>query len=154
MGRIVNICQVAHNRTDTTVGIGEATATAHASMAALQKRVALLDRQQASRAHDDSKLGIGEANHVPDDIPEKIFPREKSGPRTLTPRNTSRDNFARMESRNPELLSHSDYWRLQAQESRLAAQRLEDPEARADLLAKADEYDRFAACNSEWETRL
>jgi hypothetical protein len=59
-----------------------------------------------------------------------------------------------MESRNPELLSHSDYWRLQAQESRLAAQRLEDPEARADLLAKADEYDRFAACNSEWETRL
>ena len=58
-----------------------------------------------------------------------------------------------MESRNPELLSHSDYWRLQAQESRLAAQRLEDPEARADLLAKADEYDRFAACNREWETQ-
>jgi hypothetical protein len=49
-------------------------------------------------------------------------------------------------------LSHSDYWRLQAQETRLAAQ--EDPEARADLLAKADEYDRLAACNREWETRL
>ena len=43
---------------------------------------------------------------------------------------------------------------LQAQEARLAAQRLEDPVARADLLAKADEYDRFAACNREWETRL
>ena len=51
-------------------------------------------------------------------------------------------------------LSHSDYWRLQAREARLAAQRLEDSEARADLLAKADEYDRFAACNREWETRL
>jgi hypothetical protein len=52
-----------------------------------------------------------------------------------------------MESRKPmpKLLSHSDYWRLQAQEARLAAQRLEDPVARADLLAKADEYDRFAA---------
>jgi hypothetical protein len=51
-------------------------------------------------------------------------------------------------------LSHSDYWCLQAQEARLAAQRIEDPEARADLLAKADEYDQFAACNREWETRL
>jgi hypothetical protein len=50
--------------------------------------------------------------------------------------------------------SHSDFWCLQAQEARLAAQRLEDPGARADLLAKADEYDRFAACNREWETRL
>ena len=59
-----------------------------------------------------------------------------------------------MESRNPKPLSHSDYWRLQAQEARLAAQRLEDPEARADLLAKADEYDRFADCNREWETQL
>ena len=49
-------------------------------------------------------------------------------------------------------LSHSDYWCLQAQEARLAAQRIEDPKARADLLAKADEYDRFAACNREWET--
>ena len=51
-------------------------------------------------------------------------------------------------------LSHSDYWRLQAQETRLAAQRIEDPEAREDLLAKADEYDRLAACNREWETWL
>ena len=51
-------------------------------------------------------------------------------------------------------LSHSDYWRLEAQETRLAAQRIEDPEAREDLLAKADEYDRLAACNREWETRL
>ena len=49
-----------------------------ASMAALQKRVALLDRQQASRAHDDPKLGIGQANHVPMMI-QKRFSREKSG---------------------------------------------------------------------------
>ena len=51
-------------------------------------------------------------------------------------------------------LSHSDYWCLQAQETRLAARRIEATEARADLLAKADEYDRRAACNREWETRL
>ena len=51
-------------------------------------------------------------------------------------------------------LSHSDYWSLQAQEARVAVQRLEAPEARAELLAKADEYDRFAACNREWETWL
>ncbi|MGA9200161.1 MAG: hypothetical protein WBZ67_06620 [Pseudolabrys sp.] len=51
-------------------------------------------------------------------------------------------------------LSHSDYWCLQAQETRLAAQRIEAPEARADLLAKADEYDRLAACNSAWEVEL
>lgn len=51
-------------------------------------------------------------------------------------------------------LSHSDYWSLQAQEARVAVQRLEAPEARAELLAKADEYDRFAACNREWETQL
>jgi hypothetical protein len=51
-------------------------------------------------------------------------------------------------------LIHSDYWRLQAQEARLTAQRLEDPEAKTDMLAKADEYDRLAACNREWDTRL
>ena len=44
-----------------------------ASMAALQKRVALLDRQQASRAHDDPKLGIGQANHVPMIIQKRYF---------------------------------------------------------------------------------
>ena len=49
--------------------------------------------------------------------------------------------------------NHTDFWNLQAQEARQAAQRVENPEA-ADLLAKADEYDRFAACNKEWETRL
>ena len=42
----------------------------------------------------------------------------------------------------PPLLIHSDYWRLQAQDARLTAQRLEGPEAKADMLAKADEYDR------------
>ena len=51
-------------------------------------------------------------------------------------------------------LSHSDYWCLQAQKTRLAARRIEHPEAREDRLAKADEYDRFAACNREWETQL
>jgi hypothetical protein len=49
--------------------------------------------------------------------------------------------------------SHTDFWNQQAQEARQAAQRVENPEA-SDLLAKADEYDRFAACNKEWETRL
>jgi len=49
--------------------------------------------------------------------------------------------------------SHTDFWNLQAQEARQAAQRVENPEA-SDLLAKADEYDRFAACNKEWETQL
>ncbi|MGB8082531.1 MAG: hypothetical protein WCF83_18960 [Pseudolabrys sp.] len=44
-----------------------------------------------------------------------------------------------------KLLSHSDYWRLQAQEARLAAQRADDLETRADLLAMADEYDRRVA---------
>lgn len=51
----------------------------------------------------------------------------------------------------PSHLSHSDYWRLQAQEARLTAQRLEDPEAKAAMLKKADEYDHLAACNSAWE---
>jgi hypothetical protein len=54
----------------------------------------------------------------------------------------------------PSHLSHSDYWRLQAQEARLAAQRLEDPEAKAAMSEKADEYDRFAACNRVWEGGL
>ena len=54
----------------------------------------------------------------------------------------------------PPLLIHSDYWRLQAQEARRTAQRLADPEAKTDMLAKADEYDRLAACNREWDTRL
>ena len=49
--------------------------------------------------------------------------------------------------------SHTDFWSLQGQEARQAAHRVENPEA-ADLLAKADEYDRFAACNREWETQL
>jgi hypothetical protein len=51
-------------------------------------------------------------------------------------------------------LSHSDYWRLQAQEARLTARRLENPEAKAAMLKKADEYDRLAACNSAWEAEL
>ena len=39
----------------------------------------------------------------------------------------------------PSHLSHSSYWRLQAQEARLTAQRLEDPEAKAAMLKKADD---------------
>ena len=54
----------------------------------------------------------------------------------------------------PSHLSHSSYWRLQAQEARLTAQRLEDPEAKAAMLKKADEYDRLAALNSAWEAEL
>ena len=54
----------------------------------------------------------------------------------------------------PSHLSHSSYWRLQAQEARLTAQRLEDPEAKAAMLKMADEYDRLAACNSAWEAEL
>jgi hypothetical protein len=54
----------------------------------------------------------------------------------------------------PSHLSHSNYWRLQAQEARLTAQRLEDAEAKAAMLKKADEYDRLAACNSAWEAGL
>ena len=54
----------------------------------------------------------------------------------------------------PSHLSHSSYWRLQAQEARLTAQRLEDPEAKAAMLKKADDYDRLGACNSAWEAEL
>jgi hypothetical protein len=54
----------------------------------------------------------------------------------------------------PSHLSHSDYWRLQAQEARRTAQRLDDPEVKAAMLKKADEYDRLAACNSAWEAEL
>jgi hypothetical protein len=53
-----------------------------------------------------------------------------------------------------QYLSHSDFWHLQAQKVRLAAQRLEDPEAKADLLANADEYDYLAACNKGKETEV
>jgi hypothetical protein len=46
-----------------------------------------------------------------------------------------------------EYLSHSDFWCLQAQEVRQTAQRLEDPEDKANFLEKADEYDYLATCN-------
>ena len=59
------------------------------------------------------------------------------------------------DSAMPPPLSHSDYWRLQAQEMRLAAQRLEDDrEAKANLLAKANEYDYLAACNKGKEFEI
>ena len=53
-----------------------------------------------------------------------------------------------------QYLSHSDFWYLQAQEVRLAAQRLEDPEAKANLLAKADEYGYLATCNKGKEVEV
>ena len=52
------------------------------------------------------------------------------------------------------LEASSDYWLPASAGTRLAARRIEAPEAREDLLAEADEYDRRAACNREWETRL
>jgi len=54
------------NCATSATSFGESTATAYRQHGgnALQKRVALLDRQQAGRVHDDLKLGIGEANHV------------------------------------------------------------------------------------------
>ena len=67
------------------VVVGEAAATAQCQHGgdALQKNVALLDRQHARRVHDDLKLIVGQANHVPEDNPERPFAE-----------NTGRDNFA------------------------------------------------------------
>jgi hypothetical protein len=53
-----------------------------------------------------------------------------------------------------KLLSHSDYWCLQAQEARLAAQRIEDPEPRQTCSPRRLNMGRLVACNREWETRL
>jgi hypothetical protein len=53
-----------------------------------------------------------------------------------------------------QYLSHSDFWRQQAKEVRLTARRLEDPEAKAALLANASEYDYLAACNKGKEVEV
>jgi hypothetical protein len=44
----------------------------------------------------------------------------------------------------PLLLNNPIHWNLRAQETRLVAQQLEDPEAKAVILKIADEYDRLA----------
>jgi hypothetical protein len=44
----------------------------------------------------------------------------------------------------PLLLNNPAHWHLRAQEARLLAAQLEDPEAKAATLKIADEYDRLA----------
>jgi hypothetical protein len=44
----------------------------------------------------------------------------------------------------PALLNNPAHWHLRAQEARLLANALEDPEAKAATLKIADEYDRLA----------
>jgi hypothetical protein len=44
----------------------------------------------------------------------------------------------------PTLLNNPAHWHLRAQETRLLASQLEDPEAKATILKMADEYDRLA----------
>lgn len=44
----------------------------------------------------------------------------------------------------PALLNNPAHWHLRAQEARLLASQLEDPEAKAATLKIADEYDRLA----------
>jgi hypothetical protein len=44
----------------------------------------------------------------------------------------------------PSLLNNPAHWHLRAQEARLLASQLEDPEAKAATLKVAGEYDRLA----------
>ena len=44
----------------------------------------------------------------------------------------------------PTLLNNPAHWHLRAQEARLLAAQLEDPEAKAATLKIAEEYDRLA----------
>ena len=52
----------------SNIGVGETTITAQRQHGgdALQEHVALLDRQHARHVHDDLRLGVRQANHVPD----------------------------------------------------------------------------------------
>ena len=45
----------------------------------------------------------------------------------------------------PRLLNNPMHWHLRAQEARLLASQLEDPEAQAATLKIAEEYERLAA---------
>ena len=49
----------------------------------------------------------------------------------------------------PLLLNNPDHWRLRAQEARLTASYLDDPEAKAAMLKIADEYDRLASRSAD-----
>jgi hypothetical protein len=44
----------------------------------------------------------------------------------------------------PLLMNDPEHWKLRAQEARLAAKHLDDPEAKAAMLKVAEEYDRVA----------
>jgi hypothetical protein len=44
----------------------------------------------------------------------------------------------------PGLLNNPAHWQLRAEETRLLASQLVDPEAKATILKIADEYDRLA----------
>jgi hypothetical protein len=44
----------------------------------------------------------------------------------------------------PSLLSNPAHWQLRAEETRLLAAQLVDPEAKATILKIADEYERLA----------
>ena len=44
----------------------------------------------------------------------------------------------------PILLNNPAHWHLRAQEARLLASRLEDPEAKAAIIKIAEEYERLA----------
>jgi hypothetical protein len=41
-------------------------------------------------------------------------------------------------------MNNPEHWRLRAEEARLAAKHLDDPEAKAAMLKVAEEYDRVA----------
>jgi hypothetical protein len=45
----------------------------------------------------------------------------------------------------PSLLNNPVHWHLRAEETRLLASQLVDPEAKATILKIADEYERLAA---------
>jgi hypothetical protein len=44
----------------------------------------------------------------------------------------------------PQFLNNTAHWKLRAEEARLLAEKLEDPEARAAILKIAAEYDHLA----------
>ena len=50
----------------------------------------------------------------------------------------------------PQLLTNPAHWHLRAQEARLMAQQLDDPEAKAVKLKMAEKYGRLAARATEW----
>jgi hypothetical protein len=49
----------------------------------------------------------------------------------------------------PLLMNDPEHWKLRAQEARLAARHLDDPEAKAAMIKVAEEYERVAARAAE-----